>query len=162
MVFERNLNGIDVVLRIDDYESPFKHSFGERWCDCGFSFRMGKPAEIINYRKDHDELFTPEEVDGLADALTNLLDGKINEPQEYQMVEPDFVFMLYPIKDLRTDSKYSYVAPGYEFKDIYVEWRVFFWDGGITENYLMLTMYRDDIIAFRDFLESVRGSKNEW
>ena len=162
MVFERNLNGIDVILRIDDYESPFKHSFGEWWCDCGFSFRMGKPAEIINYRKDHDELFTPEEVDGLADALTNLLDGKINEPQEYQMVEPDFVFMLYPIKDLRTDSKYSYVAPGYEFKDIYVEWRVFFWDGGITENYLTLTMYRDDIIAFRDFLESVRGSKNEW
>ena len=76
MVFERNLNGIEVILRIDNYESPSKHTFGDWWCDCGFSFRMGKLAEIINYRKDHDELLTPEEVDGLADALTNLLEGK--------------------------------------------------------------------------------------
>lgn len=43
-------------------------------------------------------------------------------------MEPDFVFLLYPIKDLRTDPKYTYVAPGHEFQDIYVEWRVFFWD----------------------------------
>ena len=90
--------------------------------------------------------------------MTNLLDGKIIEPKEYTMVEPDFVFMLYPIKDLRTDPKYSYVAPGHEFQDIYVEWRVFFWDDGITENFLTLTMYRDDIVAFRDFLESIKDS----
>ena len=121
---------------------------------------MGKLAEIINYRKDHDELFTPEEVDGLADALTNLLEGKINELQEYPLVEPDFVFLLYPIKDLRTDPKYTYVAPGHEFQDIYVEWRVFFWDDGLTENYLNVTLYRDDIIAFRDFLEDVRKTGN--
>ena len=156
MVFERNLNGIEVILRIDNYESPSKHTFG----DCGFSFRMGKLAEIINYRKDHDELLTPEEVDGLADALTNLLEGKINEQQEYPLVEPDFVFLLYPIKDLRTDPKYTYVAPGHEFQDIYVEWRVFFWDDGLTENYLNVTLYRDDIIAFRDFLEDVRKTGN--
>ena len=156
MVFERNLSGIEVVLRIDNYEAPFKHSFGDWWCDCGFSFRMGKPTEIINYRKAHDELLTPEEVDGLADVLTSLLEGKITEPQEYPMVEPDFVFMLYPMKDLRTDSRYTYVASGHEFQDVYVEWRVYFWDCGITENFLTLTMYRNDIIAFRDFLESIR------
>ena len=160
MVFERNLNGIEVILRIDNYESPSKHTFCDWWCDCGFSFRMGKLAEIINYRKDHDELLTPEEVDGLADALTNLLEGKINELQEYPLVEPDFVFLLYPIKDLRTDPKYTYVAPGHEFQDIYVEWRVFFWDDGLTENYLNVTLYRDDIIAFRDFLEDVRKTGN--
>ena len=160
MVFERNLNGIEVILRIDNYESPSKHTVGDWWCDCGFSFRMGKLAEIINYRKDHDELLTPEEVDGLADALTNLLEGKINELQEYPLVEPDFVFLLYPIKDLRTDPKYTYVAPGHEFQDIYVEWRVFFWDDGLTENYLNVTLSRDDIIAFRDFLEDVRKTGN--
>ena len=160
MVFERNLNGIEVILRIDNYESPSKHTFGDWWCDCGFSFRMGKLAEIINYRKDHDELLTPEEVYGLAYALTNLLEGKINELQEYPLVEPDFVFLLYPIKDLRTDPKYTYVAPGHEFQDIYVEWRVFFWDDGLTENYLNVTLYRDDIIAFRDFLEDVRKTGN--
>lgn len=33
MVFERNLNGIEVILRIDNYESPSKHTFGDWWCD---------------------------------------------------------------------------------------------------------------------------------
>lgn len=32
MVFERNLNGIEVILRIDNYESPSKHTFGDWWC----------------------------------------------------------------------------------------------------------------------------------
>lgn len=154
MVFERNLNGIEVILRIDNYESPSKHTFGDWWCDCGFSFRMGKLAEIINYRKDHDELLTPEEVDGLADALTNLLEGKINELQEYPLVEPDFVFLLYPIKDLRTDPKYTYVAPGHEFQDIYVEWRVFFWDDGLTENYLNVTLYLKEAFRYQNKLQS--------
>lgn len=54
----------------------------------------------------------------------------------------------------------GYVAPGHEFQDIYVEWRVFFWDDGLTENYLNVTLYRDDIIAFRDFLEDVRKTGN--
>ena len=51
--------------------------------------------------------------------LSDLLDGKVSEPREIPMTEPDFVFMLYPQKDLRTDPKYTYVAPGYEIQDIY-------------------------------------------
>ena len=156
MCFERNLSGIDVILRIDNYQSPSKHEYGDWWCDCGFSFRMGKLAEFVNYRKDHDELLMPEEVDDLADTLTALLEGKFAEPKELLMTEPDFVFMLYPIKDLRTDPKYTYVAPGHEFQDIYVEWRVYFWDDGLTDNFLTVTLYRDDIVALRDYLDSIR------
>lgn len=156
MLFERNLGGIDVILRIENYQPSSKHEFGDWWCDCGFSFRMGKLAEIISYRKDHDELLMPEEIDELAIVLTDLLEGRITEPRELPMTEPDFVFMLYPIKDLRTDPKYTYVAPGHEFQDIYVEWRVYFWNEGLTDNFLTLTLYRDDIIAFRDFFEAIR------
>lgn len=159
-MFERNLSGIDVILRIDNYQSPSKHDFGDWWCDCGFSFRMGKLAEIINYRKDHDEILTPEEVDWLADSLTELLDGRITEPKELSMVEPDFNFWLYPIKDLRADPKYTYIAPGHEYQDIYVEWRVYFWNGGLTDNYLNITLYREDIIALRDYLNDVRVRYN--
>ena len=159
MLFERNLDGIDVILRIDNYQSPSNHDYGDWWCDCGFSFRMGKMAEIIDYRKDHDELLMPEEVDELANVLTNLLDGKITQPMEFTITEPDFQFILYPIKDLRTDSKYTYMAPGYEYQDIFVEWRVYFWNGWLTNNFLTLTLYRDDIVALRDFFESImRGN----
>ena len=154
MVFHRSVDGMDIMLRIDNYQSPSEHEYGDRWCDCSFSFRFG---EIINYHKDHDELLMPEEVDALADGLTDLLDGKITEPQERPMLEPDFVFMLYPAKDLRTDPTYTYIKPRDEFQDIYVEWRVFFWNDGLTENFLTITLEREDIASLRDFLNSCKN-----
>lgn len=156
MVFERNIGGIDVNLQIDNYESPPDHEFGDWWCDCSFSFRMGGSTEIINYRVDHDETLTPEEVDEIADVLTDLIDGKITEPRELPMTEPDFVFLIYPIKDLRNDPQYTYVRPGYEFRDIYIEWRIYFWNEGLTDNFLTVTLQRDDIISLRDFFDSIR------
>ena len=60
MIFDRKIGGIDIVLRIDGYESPKEHQFGTCWCDCGFSFSFGT---IINYYKQHDEILMPEEVD---------------------------------------------------------------------------------------------------
>lgn len=156
MVFERDIDGFQVMLRIDDYQDPSKHEYGDVWCDCGFSFRFG---DIINYEKEHDELLMPEEVDYLIQEFSALLDGKVTEPREVPLTEPDFFFMLYPEKDLRTDPHYSYVAPGHEIQDIYMEWRIFFWNGGLTENFLTLTLDRGDITAFRDFLESCKSGR---
>ncbi len=153
MIYNRNVSGIEITLRIDNYQSPAKHDFGDWWCDCGFSFRFGNS---INYSVEHDELLMPEEIDELSALLTQLLDGNITEPTEKPMIEPDFVFILYPQKDLRTDPKYTYIAPGHEIQDIYVEWRIFFWNEGLTSNYLTITLYRDDIILFRDYLNSCR------
>lgn len=101
-------------------------------------------------------MLTSEEVDELADTLTSLLEGGFTEPKELPMTEPDFVFMLYPIKDLRKDPKYTYVAPGHEIQDIYVEWRIYFWEDRLTDNFLTVTLYRDDIVALRDYLDSIR------
>lgn len=154
MIYNRNVSGIEIMLRIDNYQSPTKHSFGDWWCDCGFSFKFGN---VINYSVEHDELLMPEDIDGLTASLTELLNGNIEEPTEEPMTEPDFVFVLYPQKDLRTDPKYTYISPGHEIQDIYVEWRIFFWDDGrLTSNYLTITLDRDDIISFRDFLNSCR------
>ena len=151
MVFEREIDGMEIMLRIDDYQDPSKHDYGDVWCDCGYSFRFGG---IISYQKDHDEILMPEEVDDLVIMFTELLDGKIIEPRELPMIEPDFVFILYPIKDLRKDPNCIYIAPGHELQDIHVEWRIYFWNGYLTENYLTITLSREDVVAFRDFLIS--------
>ena len=74
---------MEIMLRIDNYQSPAKHNFGDWWCDCGFSFRFGN---TINYSVEH----------------------------------------------------------------------VFFWNEGLTSNYLTITLDRDDIISFRDYLNSCR------
>lgn len=153
MIYHKNVAGFEIMLRIDNYQSPAKHNYGDWWCDCGFSFKFGS---TINYEVENDELLMPEDIDGLITSLTELLDGKITEPTEEVMTEPDFVFMLYPQKDLRTDPKYTYIAPGHELQDIYVEWRIYFWNEGLTDNYLTITLNRSDVISLRDFLNSCR------
>ena len=50
MIYNRNVSGIEIMLRIDNYQSPTKHSFGDWWCDCGFSFKFGN---VINYSVEH-------------------------------------------------------------------------------------------------------------
>lgn len=151
MNFNREIDGFEVSLRIDGYESPSKHAFGDSWCNCGFSFKFG---DVVNYSKEDDEFLTPEEVDIISQGLTELLDGNITEQCTIELTEPYFLFKLYPVKDLRPDSRYSYIAPGCEMQDIYVEWRIYFWNDAPTGNYLTITLDREDITALRDFLNS--------
>lgn len=90
--------------------------------------------------------------------MTELLNNEISEEKELACIEPDFVFELYPQTDLRKDSKCIYVAPGHEILDIYLEWRIFFWNGGLTGNYLTITLCRDEIELLRDYLVLVQNS----
>ena len=149
MIFDRNINGIQVTLRIDGYQDPAAHGYGDVWCDCGYSFRL---ADVLDYRCEHDELLMPEEVDALAVAFSDLLEGRLAAPREIRLMEPDFVFLLCPETDLRTDPEVIYVAPGCELQGIRAEWRVYFWNEGLTDHYLTIALGRDDIAAFRDFL----------
>ena len=60
-------------------------------------------------------------------------------------IEPDFKFILHPEEDLRNNPNYTYVRPGYEILDIYLEWRVYFWNEGLMDNYLTVVFDRNDI-----------------
>ncbi len=153
MVFEREIRGIRIMLRIDGYRDPSTFGYGDVWCDCAFSFRFG---DILRYEADHEELFMPQEVDELENALTELLDGAFTEPLEISLTEPDFIFTLYPKEDLRQDPSYIHIAPGCEFRDIRAEWRICFWNDGLTDNYLTVTLEREDIAALRDSLSGCR------
>ena len=50
---------------------------------------------------------------------------------------------------------YTYIRPVCEIQDIYLEWKIFFWNHGLTENYLTITLYRDDIEMLRDYFSLV-------
>ena len=98
------------------------------------------------------------EVEQLAKSLTELLANKLKEETEIACIEPDFIFKLFPQKDLRNDPKYVYVRPGCEIQDIYLEWKIYFWDGGITDNYLTVTLDREEITQLRDYLAFVSST----
>ena len=152
MWFEINVSGIEVKLQINGYKPTDKDNWDSEWCRCDFLFASG---DWLNYHKENDEVLLCSEVEELADAFTELLDNKLSEVKEIICIEPDFVFELYPQMDLREDPKYTYVQSGYEIQDIYVEWKIYFWHGGLTDNYLTITLGREDVVRLRDYLKLV-------
>lgn len=108
-----------------------------------------------NIHKENDEVLLASEVDELEEKLSKLLDNKLTEIEEMVCIEPDFIFKLYPQTDLREDPKYTYIQPGYEIQDIYLEWKIFFWHGGLTDNYLTITLDRNEIESLRDYLAAI-------
>ena len=121
------------------------------WCKCDFSLRSG---QWLNYWFKNDETLTSWEIDQLHSSLRSLLDGTLKKPEQIICIEPDFEFRLYPADEHRT-REYGAESLVREIEDIYVDWRVYFWDSGLSDNYISLKLYRDDIKALYEYLESV-------
>lgn len=148
---------IDVASIIIDflvkgYRKSTRENWDDLWCKCDFSFRSNN---WLNYQSVDNEVLLSCEVEELENNLTQLLDGKITEKTVIEPIEPDFKFILYPEEDLRNNPNYTYVQPGYEIVDIYLEWKVYFWHEGLTDNHLTVTLDRTEITALRDYLRSV-------
>lgn len=150
-----DLNGIVLHLQIKDYK-PSKHEiWDEQWCRTDYSFAS---EPWLNYQKTSDEVFLSCEVEQLAGSIQKLLHDELVEITEIECVEPDFRFVLHPKRDLRNDPKYTYIAPGYEIEDIYMEWTVAFWNDGLTDNFLSVTLYRCDLEYLLIYLNLITGS----
>ncbi|GFI62108.1 hypothetical protein IMSAG049_01281 [Clostridiales bacterium] len=154
MALQLDIGGITLQLDISDYEPTDKDCWDSQWCKCDFSFYS---EGWLNYNKKSDEVLLSCEVEDLDLALTQLLCDKLCKPMEISCIEPDFEFILYPKHDLRSDPRYTYIQPGAEIADIFVEWRIHFWHDGLTANYLTITLRRQEIAAFRDYLSFIIG-----
>lgn len=155
MWFEVNASGISIKLQIRGYRPTDKDNWDSQWCKCDFAFSSG---DWLNYHKENDEVLLSCEVEQLTKSLTELLANNLMEETEIVFIEPDFIFKLFPQKDLRNDPKYIYVRPGCEIQDIYLEWKIYFWDGGLTDNFLTVTFGREEIIKLRDYFAFISST----
>ena len=153
-----DLNGILLRLNIKDYEPSQQDRWDCQWCHVDFSFSSGS---WLDYHKENDEVLLSCEVETLAENLGKLLNDEIAEITELPCIEPDFNFVLHPKRDLRDDPEYTYVREGYEISDIYMEWTTTFWNNGLTDNYLSVTLDRDDIHILLGYLNYVTGKLNK-
>jgi len=151
-MLELDVYGMKVSLGIKDYKVSNRETWDSDWCRCDFVFKFG---DIIDYQRFDNEVLLSDEVVDLEEKLSLLLEDKIDEVTEVKFIEPDFIFMLHPKRDLREDPKYTYIREGYEIEDILVEWKIYFWNGGLTDNHLTVTLSRKHIVELRDYLKSV-------
>ena len=136
-----DVDGIKVYLNIKNYKTANKDNWDSLWCNCDFMFNSG---DWLNYHKEDDEILLCSEIEELETILTMLINGEIKEEKEINFIEPDFVFNLYPIKDDQN-----------AVLDILLEWKVYFWHGGLTDNHLSITLDRDEIIKLRDYFSDI-------
>lgn len=144
--------GIIIDLLVKGYRKSNKDNWDEQWCRCDFAFMSDS---WLNYQSVDNEVLLSYEIEELEQSLTQLLNGEITEKKMIEPIEPDFKFILYPEEDLRNNPNYTYVQPGYEIVDIYLEWRVYFWNEGLTDNYLTVTLGREEITMLRNYLRTV-------
>ena len=151
-MFILDVSGIKIQFNISGYQKSNRDNWDCQWCKRDFSFSSGN---WLNYHKEDDEVLLSCEVEELEHSLTNLLNDKLEGVKEISFIEPDFEFILIPKQDLRNNSNFLYIAPGHEIADIFMEIRVYFWNDGLTANYLSITLDRDEIAEFKKYLSSV-------
>lgn len=154
MQLKMDLCGIELQFKVYGYEPSVHEKWDDQWCRCDFSLSS---RNWLNYRKVLDEVLLSCEVENIADNLQKLLNDNLAEKTEISFIEPDFQMTLCPKRDLRDDPKYLYIQPGYEIADIYMDWRVYFWSEGLTDNFLSVTLGREDIQILATYLQYVIG-----
>lgn len=154
MWLKLDLSGINFEFRILHYVKSTKEKWDDEWCSIGIAYQSGK---WLNYVRDSDDTLLSCEIETILDNLSDLLDDRLEFSKQIEFIEPDFALIFNPKKDLTKDARYTYIAPGYEIEDIDMEWRIFFWNDGLTENYLSLRFYREDLIYLQKYLSLITG-----
>ena len=143
MWLKLNLSGIRLSMQIRNYRRTSEEDWLSVWCKTDFSFVADK---WLNYCEDDSEVFLAREIEDLAKSLDDLLNDRLTAPTEFNCIEPDFNFIL---------------RPGCEIVDIDMEWKISFWDEGLTDNYLSVSLVRSDIECLLSYLRLVMGEVQE-
>jgi len=151
MKLRLDLDGIITSLEIKNYRPSTQENWDEEWCKVTFSFVRN---DWLNYGKLDDELLLCSEVEELRDIIKKLLLDEITEPKELGFIEPDFQFEFNP-KSI--DNQLSLFEEHPQVIDIDAEWKVYFWDDGLTDNYLSVSLIREDLEHLKNYLNYVTG-----
>ena len=158
MCFKLDADGIQIQLTIHRYRPANRYEDrDDQWCICDFSFTN----DYLRYERPFAEILLSYEVENLEAALTSLLNGETKTMKVLRFIEPDFIFVFYPKEDLSIYPDDECIRDTIDGYDITAEWRIYFWNKWPTDNFLNITLDRDDITALRDYLSSVIKRKNK-
>ena len=158
MWLEMDLEGIEFCFRIAGYKKSTKDNCYDEWCKVDLAVKAG---DWLNYHVEASEMLLAMEVETLKDAIDDLLNDRLEQPNELGFIEPDIEFELYPKEDLRNNSRFLYIAPGNEIADIYMELVISFWHNGLTANRLIMRFVQADMEKLECYLKYIIGIINE-
>ena len=153
MWLKLNIEGMKIELQISNYQQSNKENWDDNWCNIDFSFVF---QGCINYSGTSSVMLS-DEVEELEKTITGFIDGKFKERKTLQLIEPDFVFEFTPNNNRVHTEKTEYLTLENEMSSTMMEWKVYLWNGGLTDHYFSITYYKDDLLVLRDYLQLVIG-----
>lgn len=157
MWLKLELCGMKLEFRVKGYQTSSKECWDYQWCDVDFAFRF---LGCIDYSKQNDEVLLSCEIENLESEIDDFINNKIKEKKTMDFIEPDFKFEFRPSYNMVEAGEYVYITPEYKMSKGVVEWKVFLWDDGLTDNYFSTILYKDDLRVLRDYLRLVIGKLN--
>lgn len=154
MILRLNLSGIVVTMKIWNYV-PSRGFEWDGWCKTDISW-VSEPWLNLSYHED--EIFMPNEIEETVKMLKAFLNNEFTEVETWRFIEPDFEFILHP---QRKEPRFM-TRPTFELMDVSMEWKVSFWhrESGLTGNYLLLDLEKQDIEKLLLYFQIVIGEVN--
>ena len=138
------LEYVDLELEIRGYKTTNALNCWEEWCRVDYEITSG---DWLNLMKKDEEVLLSFEVDAIIRRLEELLSGELSEISELHFAEPDFRMIFHPREDLRKDPKYQWIAPGHEFRDVYMEW--------LVNETVRMVLERGDCVKLLEYLKGI-------
>ncbi len=149
MKLKLDLEGIEAILAINKYRPSTKEKWDEEWCMVSFSVTSGN---WLNYGKLDDPILLCSEVEELRDILKKLLLDELTDKIKLEFIEPDFTFDISPkVKD----NQLTLFDEQERWHNASADWKIYFWDEGLTCNYLNLHLSLEDIEYFKNYLNLI-------
>ena len=141
-------DGIIFCLEIKDMPKD-----SDWWCDTCFSV-VSEPW--LRYERQHDCIFRPCELEDISSKLNRLLNGEMTIAEQFRCAEPDITFVMYP-KCMYDLPESSGCRQRYESSGIQTDIQISFWCGGLTNNYLSLTLDGMQTEHLKNYIDLVCG-----
>ncbi len=135
MWLKLNIEGFIVYFQIKGYKPSESGYSDDLWCDIKLTVEYGNDFKIHR----SGELLYSDEIEHLLMKFQDLLADRIKDAEEIDFMEPDFVFVL--------DSQLNLSNERNEInnREVFVDFRIHFWNGNLTENHLSLRLYKENI-----------------
>lgn len=151
MKLKMDLDGIEIILEINNYHPSTQEKWDEEWCKVSYSVTSGS---WLNYGKLDDQILLCCEVEELQNILKELLLDKISKESEIEFIEPDFTFDIIP-KTTNNQCSSSDAILG--ISDVFIDWKIHFWSDSLTSNYLNICLCDYEIEYLKNYLNLVTG-----
>jgi len=152
MRLKLDLDGVKTIFEIRKYHKSTEENWDEEWCKVTFSFICDNWLE---YGRLDEELLLCGEIEELRDYTRRLLLDEIEDTAILTFLEPDFEFTFCP---KRIDNQLSLFEEHPQVKNAYAEWKIAFWNDGLTDNYMCLHLSEDDLECLKNYLNLVTGT----